>query len=200
MCSRFEMDARPGDLGRRFGLEAAPPLPNTPELRPTDQALVIGVWAGDAGPGPRILGWGLAVPWDAKPLINARAETLAQKPTFRPLLDSRCLVPATAYFEWRKVGKAKRKNRIALSKGGIFAFAGLTDGERFTIVTCAPPPAIAHIHERMPVILERRTEGPWIDPEVSFADVSGLLVPYAAEPLQAEEETPAAPRQTDLFG
>ena len=171
MCSRFEMGARAGDLGRRFGLEAAPTLPNTPELRPTDPALVIGAWAGDeAGnnvPGPRILGWGLAVPWDAKPLINARAETLAQKQTFRPLLNTRCLVPATAYFEWRKVGKAKLKNRIALLQGGIFAFAGLTDDERFTIVTCAPSPAIAHIHDRMPVIPDRRADGPWIDPDHS---------------------------------
>ena len=204
MCSRFEMNARPGELARRFGLKAAPPLPNTPELRPTDQALVIGTWAGDEdgedGPAPRILGWGLAVTWDAKPLINARAETLTRKPTFRPLLDTRCLVPATAYFEWRKVGKVKLKNRIALSEGGVFAFAGLTDGERFTIVTCAPQPAIAHIHERMPVILDRRAESPWIDSDVSFAEVSGLLVPYGAEPLKAEEETPTGQRSFPFNG
>lgn len=185
MCSRFEMAAPAADIARRFSLAAAPPLPNTPELRPTDLALVI------QPEGSRLLGWGLAVPWDAKPLINARAETLAQKPTFRPLLDTRCLVPATAYFEWRKAGKAKLKNRIALSEGGVFAFAGLTDGERFTIVTCLPAPAIAHIHERMPVILDRRAEAPWIDPGVPFAEVSGFLVPYQAESLKAEEETPA---------
>ncbi len=198
MCSRFEMEAAAGDIARRFSLAATPPVPNSlanaPELRPTDLALVI------QPEGPRLLGWGLAVTWDAKPLINARAETLARKPTFRPLLDTRCLVPATAYFEWRKAGKAKLKNRISLSEGGIFAFAGLTDGKSFTIVTCSPSPAIAHIHDRMPVILERRAEAPWIDPDVPFADVSGLLVPYGAEPLKAEEETPAAPRQKDLFG
>ena len=194
MCSRFEMAAAAADIARRFGLKTAPPLPNAPELRPTDPALVI------QPEGPRLLGWGLAAAWDAKPLINARAETLAQKPTFRPLLATRCLVPATAYFEWRKDGRAKLKNRIALGEGGLFAFAGLTDGTRFTIVTCAPSPAIAHIHDRMPVILERRAEAPWIDPDVAFADVAGLLVPHEAEPLKAEEEPPAAPKQTDLFG
>ena len=67
---------------------------------------------GDAGPVGRLLGWGLGVDWTAKPLINARAETLAEKRTFRPLLERRCLVPATAYFEWRKDGKARHKNRI----------------------------------------------------------------------------------------
>ncbi len=194
MCSRFEMNARAGGLARRFGLKAAPTLPNTPELRPTDMALVI-----QPG-GFRLQGWGLGVTWDTKPLINARAETLARKPTFRPLLDTRCLVPATAYFEWRKDGKARLKNRITLSEGGIFAFAGLTDGERFTIVTCAPSPAIAHIHDRMPVILDRRAEGLWIDPDVSFADVSGLLVPYGPEPLKAEEETPAGQGSFPFIG
>lgn len=192
MCSRFEIDAPPGDIAERFGLADPPPVPNAPELRPTDLGLIIGDRAE-----PHLLSWGLTVEWDAKPLINARAETLTKKKTFRPLLESRCLVPATAYFEWRKEGKARHKNRIWA--GGIFSFAGLMDGERFTIITCPPVAAIAHIHDRMPVILERKAEPLWTDPALPFDKVAGLLVPFCAEELRAEEETPPPAPQPDLF-
>lgn len=194
MCSRFEIDAQQGDLAERFGLADPPPLLGAPEIRPTDMALII-----EGGAKPRLSGWGLAVEWDAKPLINARAETLTKKKTFRPLLENRCLVPATAYFEWRKDGRARRKNRIGTKSKGVFAFAGLTDGDRFTIITCPPTADIAHIHDRMPVILERRAEPLWIDRGTPFEKVAGLLVPFGAEPLRAEEETPPAAGQPDLF-
>tara|TARA_Y100000294_G_scaffold117911_1_gene109468 strand:+ start:1013 stop:1600 length:588 start_codon:yes stop_codon:yes gene_type:complete len=194
MCSRFEIDATPGDIAERFGLADPPPLLGASEMRPTDLGLII-----DGGEKPCLSGWGLAVEWDAKPLINARAETLSRKKTFRPLLGNRCLVPATAYFEWRKDGPARRKNRIGTKSRGVFAFAGLTDGDRFTIITCPPAADIAHIHDRMPVILERRAEHLWIDRGTPFNEVSGLLVPYGAEPLRAEEETPPAAGQPDLF-
>ncbi len=194
MCSRFEIDAQQGDLAERFGLADPPPLLGAPEMRPTDMALII-----EDGAKPRLSGWGLAVEWDAKPLINARAETLTKKKTFRPLLENRCLVPATAYFEWRKDGRARRKNRIGTKSKGVFAFAGLTDGDRFTIITCPPAADIAHIHDRMPVILERRAEPLWIDRGTPFEEVSGLLIPYGTEPLRAEEETPPPASQPDLF-
>ena len=194
MCSRFEIDASPSGIAERFGLADPPPVPGAPEMRPTDLGLVI-----DGGEKPRLLSWGLAVEWNAKPLINARAETLSRKKTFRPLLGNRCLVPATAYFEWRKEGQARRKNRIGMKSRGVFAFAGLTDGDRFTIITCPPAAGIAHIHDRMPVILERRAEPSWIDRAIPFNKVSGLLVPFCAEPLSAEEETPPPAGQADLF-
>ena len=189
MCSRFELTAGAGDISRRFSLAAPPQLANASVSRPTDPALVI------APEGPRLLGWGLSVEWDSKPLINARAETLSRKKTFRPLLECRCLVPATAYFEWRKDGATRRKNRIGLADGMLFAFAGLFDGERFTIVTCPPAASIAHIHDRMPVLLPADAEARWLDPGVAFAGVSGLLVPYQAGRLRAWEEAPPP----DLF-
>lgn len=187
MCSRYEIDVNARQLASRFDLfDTAPNLPG-PELRPTDAALVV-----HGGRRARLLGWGLRVSWNNRPLINARAETLAQKPTFRPLLGNRCLVPATAYFEWRRQGKARLKNRIAptcglSAGGGIFAFAGLVDGDHFTIVTCAPHGAIAHVHDRMPVILSRDGEAAWLDPQIPFAQVAALLIPFAG--LIAEEKT-----------
>ncbi len=192
MCSRYEIDTNPRDLARRFALDDPPPVPPAPELRPTNRALVIG-----GGRRAHLLVWGLPAPWNGKPLINARAETLARKKTFRPLLGNRCLVPATAYFEWRSEGRHKRRNRIAPADGGVMAFAGLTDGDYFTIITCAPVPAIAHIHDRMPVILDAGAEAPWLDLALPFTAVSGLLVPYAGGRLAADEEP--APRP-DLFG
>jgi putative SOS response-associated peptidase YedK len=197
MCSRFELKATPDEAARRFGLETPPPLPNPLEFRPTDLALVI------TAEGPRLLTWGLSVDWDTKPLINARAETLSRKKTFRPFLETRCLIPASAYFEWRKDGAARRKNRISLSPARkevpLFAFAGLSDGARFTIITCAPTPSIAGIHDRMPVILNRRAEARWIDPGIPFEAVSECLVPYTESPIEAEEDAAAPVRQADLF-
>ncbi|MCP5368165.1 MAG: SOS response-associated peptidase [Hyphomicrobiales bacterium] len=197
MCSRFENRASPEDLRRRFGLREFPQFPPAAELRPTDAALVIA-----AARTPRVLRWGLPAPWDGKPLINARAETLAEKATFRPLLESRCLVPATAYFEWRKADGAKLKNRIAPADPAAvpFAFAGLMDGEHFTLVTCAPAPSVAHVHTRMPVILAAGAEDAWIDPGTPFAQAGAALVPYGEGPLAAVEDLPPPPRQGSLFG
>ena len=191
MCYNFEMTAQSAELVRRFALSEPPPLPAKGELRPTDEALTIG-----AGNQAVVLPWGIAASWSARPLINARAETLAEKKTFAPLLANRCLVPATAYFEWRQAGRSKLRNRIAAAGGGLVALAGLIGEGRFTIVTCPPAPAIAHIHDRMPVILARRAEEPWLDETHPFAEVSGLLTPYG-EGLEWEEEKPSQP---DLFG
>ena len=193
MCSRFELTATPDEIAGRFGLPVAGNLPNSPELRPTDLALVI------TATGPHLMNWGLAVEWDTKPLINARAETLTERKTFRPLLERRCLVPATAYFEWRHDGGRRLKNRIAPADGGIVAFAGLRDDDRFVIVTCPAAPAIAAINDRMPVVLAGRAEDLWLDPGTPFDAVAWMLLPYAGG-LNALEETPLPPRQGDLFG
>lgn len=194
MCSRYEINARPRDLVRRFGLVEIPDLPERDEIRPTNGAVVIGM-EGSA----RLHSWGIPAPWDGKPLINARSETLDRKKTFQPLLENRCLVPAMAYFEWRRDGRARFKNRIMPADGQPFAFAGLFDGDYFTIVTCAPIPEIAHIHNRMPVILARDREAEWIDPARAFSDVREILVPFTAGNLNADEDQPRR-EQADLFG
>lgn len=194
MCARYELNEQPSDLAARFGLDVLPPALNRDIVRPTDQALVIG-GQGDA----RLCSWGLEVSWDKKPLINGRSETLAEKPTFRPLLENRCVVPATAYFEWRPDNGAKLKNRIRPSDQIVFSMAGLKDGERFVILTCAPSPEISHIHNRMPVILTQESEIAWLDKSAPFSAVASCLVPYDQARVDAREETPPPPRQGDLF-
>ena len=92
----------------------------------------------------------------------------------------------------------KLKNRITVSQTTVFAMAGLSDGERFTIVTCTPSPSIAHIHDRMPVILEHNGVDAWLSTQ-PYADVSGVLTPFTGN-LAFEEDTPPPPAQADLFG
>lgn len=164
MCSRFEQNGQ--------------------AIRPTDRAAVL-----TAG-GPKFLRWGLAVTWDSKPLINARAETLEHKPTFRRLLVNRLAVPAGCWWEWQ----GKRKFRLGLADGQDMRFAGLFDGEDFVIVTRAAAPSLAHVHERMPVAMTGEQAGVWLD---GGMDISALLaVPALEYRAQACDPSPA---QGELF-
>ena len=198
MCSRYEMKARPGDLAERFRLRDEPPDLARAEVRPTDPVPIV-VRAEDGARFARVARFGLNVTWDRAPVINARAETLQAKPTFRPLLLNRCLVPASAYFEWRQDGRARRRNRIALSDEGLMGFAGLFDADRFVIITCAVAAALAHIHGRMPAILPPEAEEPWLDPNTTSDALAALLAPYAGG-IAAVEEKPKPRVQGDLFG
>lgn len=149
------------------------------DMRPTDRVLTIDTLS--AQPRGRLLGWGFCVNWDTRPLINARAETLTTKPTFAPLLQTRCLVPATAYFEWQHPkGGAKQKMRIHPKGSELFAMAGLigADGDSVSIVTCPPANDIADIHNRMPVVLAREDESIWMDSAQTFDRVEKLLCPF----------------------
>jgi putative SOS response-associated peptidase YedK len=149
--------------------------------------------------------WGLTVPGLNTPMINSRSETLAEKPTFRPLLDRRCLVPATGWYEWRKDGKAKHKNAITLPDHQPFLFAGLENGREATIITCAPSGSIAHIHNRMPAVIGPNHLEAWLDPTIGFHDLSHMLGPVPDHILSWHEEAPDTAKsdqdknQIDLF-
>lgn len=170
MCSRFELNANSVALAGRFRLNVPPLLPSGCERRPTDSLLVLGV------AGASLMPWGLAVDWQTAPLINARAESLSAKPTFRPLLAAgRVLIPATAWWEWPR----RVKTRIALADQPIFAMAGLSDGKRAVIITCAPAAGLEAVHDRMPVALTPEAEALWIDSAVSFDEAALLLRPHA---------------------
>ena len=148
----------------------------------------------------RTLSWGLPLPWQnenkARTIINARAETLAQKPTFPPILNRRCLVPARAWFEWRKVGSKKLKNRNNMKGEPLFTFAGLASDSHFTIITCEAVESIAHIHNRMPAILTPEAGNKWLDAQTPIKAVAKYLVPNGDCSLRFKEEQPA---QSDLF-
>lgn len=197
MCSRYEIRCPPENIIERFGLlpSVLDGLANTiaTEIRPTDLAPVIGI-----DNSVETLRWGLDVSWQKQPVINARAETAAQKPTFSPLLNRRVIVPASAYLEWRRSGSEKIKTRIGLEDEPVIAMAGLRSDDRFTILTCSPAPSIANIHNRMPVILDGTGAASWLNPDLQYTELAHLLAPYEG-PFDTMEVPSGRPRQTDLF-
>jgi putative SOS response-associated peptidase YedK len=133
---------------------------------------------------------------EARRLINARAETLAERPSFRGLLKSRrCLVPASGFYEWKKDGGKKVPFYFRLRDEPVFAFAGLYDiwhtpaGEgyaAYTIITTGPNDLVSPVHNRMPAILRREDEDRWVSGEaLSAADLNGILAPYPAGGMEA---------------
>jgi putative SOS response-associated peptidase YedK len=137
--------------------------------------------------------WGLIPEWakDEKSgfsMINARDDTLHEKPAFKELIArNRCLVPADSFYEWRKEGQVKQPLRFILKDKGLFSFAGLhtrwvkrqdgTEIRSFTIITCKPNKIVEPIHDRMPVILPKEAEKDWLDPGLtSIKDVRKFFV------------------------
>jgi putative SOS response-associated peptidase YedK len=131
-------------------------------------------------------------------MINARAETLTDKASFKGLVDSRrCVIPADGFYEWRKDGKWKVPMWFHLKSKEPFAFAGLWDRwrkpdgsnlETFTIITTGPNDLVRPIHDRMPVILRREDEEQWLDSAgASFDKASSALKPYTAGQMRAHD-------------
>lgn len=150
--------------------------------------------AANDGNHIQMMQWGLVPHW-AKDItathrpINARAESLAEKPMFRGLLkDKRCLVPASGFYEWKKEGTHKIPFYIHLKTSPLFAFAGLYDvwhnqqGEghaTYTIITTEPNELMAPIHNRMPAILLQENETRWLSAEpLATEDLKEILAPY----------------------
>lgn len=146
------------------------------------------------------LRWGLIPPWakDASigsRMINARAETLREKPSYRgPLASRRCVLPADGFYEWATEGKRKVPHHFHLRDGGLFAFAGLWDRwvgpegatlESCTLITTTPNALVSPVHDRMPAMLDRAGVDAWLDSGAVAEQVVASLRPYPAE-LMAE--------------
>ena len=192
MCGRYTLTTSVARLGGLFELANRPNLPARYNIAPTQAVAVVRLEEG-----LRVLAslrWGLIPSWakDASlgaKMINARAETVAEKPAFRGAFRRRrCLVLADGFYEWRAEGKgAKQPYRMTLKDGEPFAFAGLwetwtpADGEAVascTIVTCAANDLLQPPHERMPVILPPGALRDWLDPVAEAAALQALLRPY----------------------
>jgi putative SOS response-associated peptidase YedK len=198
MCGRFNL-TDPAAVQARFGFVDWHERRIEPRfnIAPSQGILTIVQDPGGA-PFAQDAKWGLAPRWlqpgSSKPPINARAETVASSGLFRgPLARTRCLIPATGYFEWRAEpgGAGKTPMHIQLKSGEPFAFAGLwapgKDGQpTAAIITTEANELMRSIHTRMPVLLRREDELLWLDPEVTDVQlVVPLLQPYAAELLSA---------------
>ena len=203
MCGRYVL-AAPDDLSERFTADqltfafsptynAAPSqfLPVVVEVEPDHWQI-------------KRMHWGLLPRWKSKkplpPPINARAESVAEKPMFRNLLTHRrCLVPASGFYEWQARGEGERKQPffIHVDDESIIAFAGLWDETRpddapedvagsFTIITTSADKVIAPLHHRMPVILARNEEDLWLASDVEEAEaVQSLLDPFPGSRIDA---------------
>lgn len=147
------------------------------------------------------LKWGLVPSWAesiklGNKMINARSETVWDKPAFRPLMTrKRCIVPADGFYEWQRQENRKQPMRIVRRDRGLFGMAGLydtwtsPDGLKLstcTILTTAPNSLMAPIHDRMPVILQREDEAAWLDRSMNDpAALNRLLRPFPDELLEA---------------
>lgn len=194
MCGRYTQTASLKELRERFQINVSDILELTPRynIAPSQEAPVV---MEDGGRALRMLRWGLIPSWakDAKighTLLNARAETVAQKPSFRKSFQSRrCLVAADGFYEWqRSAAGGKTPMRAVLPSREPFALAGLwdiwkspqgQDVRTFTIITTAPNGAMRAVHDRMPVILPRDAEEKWLDARTPPGDLESLLTPWA---------------------
>jgi putative SOS response-associated peptidase YedK len=200
MCGRYVLTV-PGDLlATAFGLEEVPELTPRYNVAPSQ---VVPIVRG-AEDGRRELAharWGLVPHWAKEAaignrLINARADGLADKPSFRDSFKRRrCLIPADGFYEWQKVGAKKQPWLLRLAGGKPFAFAGLwsiwTDPEsRESLETCAivttePNELAAAVHDRMPVILPEPARETWLDARSDREGLLALLVPFPAAAMEA---------------
>ena len=167
MCGRFTVDIPPELLVDIFGLADHPSIASRYNIAPTQQVPVIRRY-GDGQNHLDLLHWGLIPSWATDPsissrLINARSETVIEKPSFRQAIRyRRCLVLASGFYEWKQEGKEKQPWLIRLKDGSPMVFAGLWETwksaeggviESCTILTTASNRLVAPLHDRMPVIL-----------------------------------------------
>lgn len=206
MCGRSSLTKTEKEIEARFHatfyseeLERYNPLPNY-NAAPTHMLPIIQMNDKDH---IHLYRWGLIPSWAKDKsvgvkMINARSETLLEKPVFKTLVSShRCIVPLDGFYEWKREGKTKIPFRIQTTDQEIFTVAGLWDiwkdhvsGETihsFTIITIAPNSLMKDIHDRMPAILLTQNEKHWLDHEIKATDAIQLLVPYPSERMKAYE-------------
>jgi putative SOS response-associated peptidase YedK len=193
MCGRFSIAKEAEDIVARFEAGLANAFSKNYNAAPTQNLPV------KTNSEPHVINfyrWGL-VPFWAKDesigskLINARAETVSIKPSFKNSLKSRrCLVISDGFFEWKKMAGLKQPYRVTLKNEDLYAYAGLWDiwkdtqgnaVNSFTIITTDANELVSELHNRMPVILNREDEALWLDNHAETGDLLNLLKPFPSE-------------------
>jgi putative SOS response-associated peptidase YedK len=200
VCGRYSLAVDPAQLRARFSLGPGIEIRPRYNIAPGDELAAV-TSGRDGEPRGQMLRWGLVPHWSRTPdsgarMINARAETLSERPSYREALQRfRCLIPADGFYEWQaRAGLPKLPWHITRGDGRPFAFAGLwavwrpsaAGDERppirtCTIITTRASPGIAELHDRMPVMLEPAAEKTWLDPSTSQGDLADLLRPFRGE-------------------
>lgn len=202
MCGRYTLATRdPTAIRARFPVGESVEIQPRYNVAPGDRVLAVTTDREDA-PRGELLKWGLVPSWAKSPrtglkMINARAETAARRPAYRRALDRyRCLIIADGFYEWApQPDGRKAAHHIARTDGEPFAFAGLWsiwgngDGEALrtcTILTTAANATVAPLHDRMPVMLSRDQECPWLDRATPPSALPGLLLGLPASEMRVQ--------------
>ncbi len=197
MCGRYSLDATPKEIVEAFALAESIALSSRFNIAPTQQVPVV---RADSVSGRRleIVRWGLTPAWwtQPRPIINARCETI-EKRFERSFHDRRCLVPATGFYEWQKLGGARQPFHVRRRDRRLFAFAGIWDRFRgaggepvdaCAILTTRPNRLVEPLHNRMPVILSAPQYATWLDakrPDAEPAELKALFEPPPDDVLEA---------------
>jgi putative SOS response-associated peptidase YedK len=199
MCGRYELHSQPAAIALSFGLAQVPVWQARYNIAPMTEVPVVRVNAAGVRELVRMR-WGLVPRWAKDPsigakMINARGETIAEKPTFRTAYRRhRCLLPTDGFYEWARAGSAqnarKQPMHIGMRDGAPFGLAGLferwlnAEGQRLdscTIVTTHANELLRPVHDRMPVIVAPEHYARWLDP--SNADPVDLIAPFPSEAM-----------------
>ena len=173
MCGRFYLDADFAEILKRYGLGGSRiSYEAKSEIFPSEKSIVV---LSNGKRHLKRLKWGFLPPYAKKPIINARSETVFEKPLFRDAaINRRCLIPANGYFEWEKKGNKKEKREISDPGGEILSLGGIYEEFEdkngitqlcFAILTRDVVAGISGVHNRMPVIIQKDNEEKWLDNE-----------------------------------
>ncbi len=200
MCGRYALHASPEVVALQFGLASVPSFSPRYNIAPAAQVLIV---RDDGGRrAAALVKWGLVPRWAKDPSLgarmnNARAETVAEKPSFREAFRRRrCLIPASGFYEWKLEGRLKQPYYIHPAAGELFALAGLWERwegpggplETCAVITTEPNAVMAPIHERMPVIVDPADYGRWL------AGADGLPGPCPPQSIAAHPVSRAVNR------
>jgi putative SOS response-associated peptidase YedK len=198
MCGRYTLKTPASVLTELFDIEEAPSSV-TPSYNIAPTQRVATVLSENGKRKLEMLRWGLVPSWADDPeignrMINARAETVAEKPSYRKAFrKSRCLVLADGFYEWQKTESSKQPFHIRMKDESPFAFAGLWEswdnGEEIrscTIITTDANDLVGEVHNRMPVILQPEDYEMWLDPDFDEREpLTSLLKPFPADAMEA---------------
>lgn len=204
MCGRYTLASDLEEYFKRFNLDVPDELlhPRLYNIAPSQP--IVGLVA-DPEPRIDVMEWGFVPSWAKddgkfKAVINARGESIAEKPYFRGAFRSnRCAILADGFYEWKREGKEKQPYRITLKEGGVFAMAGLrserVSGDGSEHVTCAIITTEANelmedIHDRMPVMLSADDVADWLDRETPRRELEEMLRPFPSDLITAYEVSP----------
>jgi len=219
MCGGYTLTTDLKQVAKRFGAEAPDEISSILpryNIAPTQNVIVV---SDDGKRTIKQMRWGLIPSWAkdttiGNRMINARAETLAEKPAFRNALKNRrCIIPADGFYEWQKLGKMKQPMRIVLKSGQPFGFAGLwerwqsPEGEEVlscTIITTEANELLKAVHDRMPVILTRDAEAAWLNLNIQETEnLLPLLKKFPSDemefyPVSREVNSPQIDKPSDI--